>query len=346
MLDISGTRSYNPFKKEGFCPMRVNTQDDTLKKNYLQKYRFLIKEYEKVKEGGHLRFRFVKDFYEFHHTDRRSFLKYYNRYKQNGREEDLLPQKRGPRWKTRRPLPYIENKVKELRLNGLSRYEIVSVLKPKLKGFTPSPSGVYNILRRNGLNRLKPKMKESKRRIIKKKAGELAHIDCHYLSKSIIRDEHRRLYLVSIVDSCTRVAWSEVVEDLKGLTVMFAVLKGLNILAEHYDIRFKEVLTDNGPEVGKKESKKKSGHPFERMLMELGIKHRYTRPYRPQTNGKVERFWKTLEEDLLSETTFDSLEELKDELIQYVYYYNHERPHQALGGISPIEFAKNCPRIT
>ena len=70
--------------------MRINTQDDTLKKNYLQKYRFLIKEYEKVKAREHPRFRFVKDFYEFHDTDRRSFLKYYNRYKQNGKEEDLL----------------------------------------------------------------------------------------------------------------------------------------------------------------------------------------------------------------------------------------------------------------
>jgi transposase InsO family protein len=127
---------------------------------------------------------------------------------------------------------------------------------------------------------------------------------------------------------------------------MFATLKCLNILAEHYDIKFKEVLTDNGPEVGTRESKKKSEHPFERMLMELGIRHRYTKAYRPQTNGKVERFWKTLEEDLLSETTFDSMDGLKEELIQYLYYYNHERPHQGLGGKTPVEFAKNCLRIT
>ena len=48
--------------------------------------------------------------------------------------------------------------------------------------------------------------------------------------------------------------------------------------------------------------------------MELGIKRRYTRPYRPQANGKVERFWRTLNEDLLHETTFESVEELKEEL--------------------------------
>ena len=107
---------------------------------------------------------------------------------------------------------------------------------------------------------------------------------------------------------------------------MLATLRCLNILADRYDIRFKEVLTDNGPKMGTKTSAKKAGHPFKRMLMELGITHRYTQSYRPQTNGKVERLWHTLEEDLLREITFDSDEHLKDDLLQYIYYYNHERP--------------------
>ena len=83
--------------------------------------------------------------------------------------------------------------------------------------------------------------------------------------------------------------------------------------------------------------KNTEGHPMERMLLELGIKHRYTRPYRPQTNGKVERFWRTLNEDLLEDTTFESVSELKDELEQYLLYYNTYRPHQALGGKTPLE---------
>ena len=326
--------------------MRNNSKDLTLARNYIQKYRFLVKEYELVKSKAHPNFRFVNDFFIFHGTDRRTFLKYYNRFKYSGKELDLLPQKRGPKWKTRRPLPYIENKVKELRLKGMSRYEIVSVLKPKLKNSTPSASGVYNIIKRQGLNRLKPKMKENRRKIIKTKAGELGHIDTHYLSKDIIRTEPRRRYLVCVIDACTRVAWAEVVDDIKALTVMFATLKSLNMLAEHYDIRFKEVLTDNGPEMGRATSSKKDEHPFERMLLELGIKHRYIKPYRPQTNGKVERLWRTLGEDLLFETNFDSEKELKDELIHYLYYYNHERPHQALNGNTPVNYAEKCPRIT
>ena len=82
----------------------------------------------------------------------------------------------------------------------------------------------------------------------------------------------------------------------------------------------------------------KTHHPMDRMLQEMGIKHRYTRPYRPQTNGKIERFWRTLNEDLLDETTFESVEELKEELVEYLLYYNTERPHQGLGGKSPPRF--------
>ena len=326
--------------------MRINTQDLTLARNYIQKYQFLIDEYELVKAKKHPKYRYVYEFHKAHDTDRRSFLKYYNRYKQSGNKNDLLPQKRGPKWKSRRFIPFIENKVIALREKGNNRYEIVSILKPELKQFTPSPSGVYNILKRHGLNRLKPKMKQEKRKIIKEKAGELGHIDSHYLNKGIVHNDNKRYYLVCLIDSCTRIAWAEVVEDLKSLTVMFALLKCLNILSDHYQIKFKEVLTDNGPEFGKKESSKKKEHPFERMLMEIGIKHRYIKPYRPQTNGKVERFWRTIEEDLLEETYFGSVEHLKEELLQYLYYYNHERPHQGINGLSPVEFAKNCPRIT
>lgn len=189
-------------------------------------------------------------------------------------------------------------------------------------------------------------MQASKRKIIKEKAGELGHIDTHYLSKGVVQFNNTRYYLVGVIDSCTRLAWAEIVPDIKAMTVMFSVLRCFNMLAEQYQVKFKEVLTDNGPEFGPKESKSKMEHPFERLLIEMGIKHRYIRPYRPQTNGKVERFWRTIEEDLFAETNFDSLEELKEELLQYLYYYNHERPHQGINGIAPAKFNENCPRIT
>ena len=322
--------------------MRINTQDLTLTRNYIEKYRFLMKEYEQVKNKTHPVFNKAMDFYKAYDTCAKSFLKYYNRYKQSGQDVDLMPLKRDPRYKTRRPIPFIEQKVINLRLKGNNKYEIVNILKPRLAKFTPSASVVYNIFKRNKLNRLTPVMQESKRKIIKERAGELGHIDCHYLSKSVIRGVSRKLYLVCVIDSCSRIAWAEVVEDIKSITVMFAVLKSFNILSDHYDIKFEEVITDNGAEFGTKISKQKEHHPFERLLMELGIKHRYCRPYRPQTNGKAERFWRSIEDDLLRETHFDSLEELKEELLQYLYYYNHERTHQAIMD-TPVNFRKLLP---
>jgi transposase InsO family protein len=323
--------------------MRINTNDMTLQRNYIEKFRFLIKEYELVKAKKHPKFRLAEQFYKAHDTERKNFLKYYNRFKQSGKESDLLPQKRGPRYKTRRPLKYIEQKVIDLREKGNNRYEIVNILKPKLKSKTPSASGVYNIIKRYNLNRLSPVMKQNKRKIIKEKAGQMGHIDTHYLSKSIVRGVSKKRYMVCVVDDCTRVAWAEIVDDIKSLSVMFAALKCLNILADHYQIKFEEILSDNGPEFGPKESMKKEHHPFERMLMELGIKHRYIRPYRPQTNGKVERLWRTIEDDLLRDTHFDSEEELKEELLQYLYYYNHERYHQGIED-TPVNFRNSLPK--
>ena len=323
--------------------MRNNAQDLTLERNYIEKYRFLIKEYEQVKQKAHPIYRKVKDFYQANDTCAKSFLKYYNRYKQSGSVNDLKPQKRGPKWKTRRPTAFIENKVIELRKKGNNKYEVVNILKPTLNKFTPSPSGVYNIFKRHRLNRLTPVIKASKRKIIKERIGQLGHVDCHYLSKSIIKGQSRKLYLVCIIDDYSRIAWADIVQDIKSITVMFAALKCLNILNDQYQIRFEEMLSDNGPEFGIAHSKQKQHHPFERMLIELGIKHRYIRPYRPQTNGKVERFWRTLEDDLLRETQFDTLQELKEELLQYLYYYNHHRPHQGLNGKMPIESLNPLP---
>ena len=139
--------------------------------------------------------------------------------------------------------------------------------------------------------------------------------------------------------ACTRLAWTEVVDDLKSLSVMFAALKSINMLNAEYGVRFEAMLTDNGAEVAS--PRNKAGHSMERMLMELGIKHRYTRPYRPQTNGKVERFWRTLNEDLLDGMVFESAEELKDEQLAYLIYYNTARPHQGLGGKTPLGIMQN-----
>jgi transposase InsO family protein len=325
--------------------MGYHTNDKTLKNKYIHMYQHLVSEYELIKQKRHPSFKTVGAFYKAHKVCAQVFSKYYTRYKQSGDIEAFMPGKRGPKYKTRRPDSTIEKLVLIEREKGCNKYEINVALKATLKDKTPSPSGVYTILKRYGKNRLSHPMQEEKRRIIKEKAGELAHIDCHYLPKYTVFNDPKRYYIVCVIDSCTRVAWAEVVDNIKALTVMFATLHCLRHISEKFNIKFIEAITDNGAEFGGRNLKHKEEHAFERMLMEIGVKHRYTRPYRPQTNGKVERFWRSMNEDLVQETHFDSIEHFKDELFQYLLYYNKLRPHQGLGGQIPEEYAKTAPRV-
>lgn len=317
--------------------MRDNSFDRTIERNYLQKWRFLIGEYEAIKEGRSTQFASVGEFYKHNGTCSQTFRKYYNRYLSSGSQEDLLPQRRGPRWKTRRTPAPMEALIVEERKAGHNRYGICAALREKRHN-PPSPSTVYQVLKRHGLNRVTKPMIEEKRRIIKEKVGELGHVDLHQLPLDIfIGPQKEGAYVVSVIDLCSRLAWAEVVLGKKSLPVTFKVMRILGTLERRYGVAFQEMLSDNGAEFAAR--KNPDNHPFETMLAEMQIKHRYTRPYRPQTNGKAERFWRTLDEDLIEGASFDNLEHFKRELLEYMLYYNEFRPHQAIEGMTPKAFA-------
>ena len=106
--------------------------------------------------------------------------------------------------------------------------------------------------------------------------------------------------------------------------------------AEYRDPLRARSLTDNGSEVAS--PRNKAHHPMEADAAGAGDQAPlHAAVSVPRPTGKVERFWRTLNEDLLEETTFESLEELKEELMQYLLYYNTERPHQGLGGKTPLQ---------
>ena len=167
-------------------------------------------------------------------------------------------------------------------------------------------------------------------------AGELGHIDIHYIAKGTVKSmKDKKIYLLGIIDSYSRVCWLEPLTSIKSLDVSLSTLDILTLMKSRYDIEFKEILSDNGAEFSSKNNVE--NHPFEKMLQFLGIKHRYTQPCRPQTNGKIERFWKTIENELLSGETFETYEEFQHYIRGYCVYYNEHRMHQGINLKIPSE---------
>jgi transposase InsO family protein len=95
----------------------------------------------------------------------------------------------------------------------------------------------------------------------------------------------------------------------------------------------KEMLTDNGRQYVNWRGTTK----FERELKKDRIKHIRSRPHHPMTLGKIERFWKTILQEFLLRSQFDSFEDARERIELWVKYYNHRRPHQGIGGLCPAD---------
>ena len=316
---------------------RSGGQDATMERRHIQQMIRHMDEYELVKNKKHLKYTFAKDFYDAKGICKQNFLKYYRRYLNNNRDiSSLIPHKTGRKFKDSiQYAPEVVEKLKELRSKGYNRYDIESILKDRHK-IELSASAIYRLMAKLGISRLNPKIKLEIRRIIKMAAGELGHIDIHYISKGTIKEmKDKRVYLLGVIDSYSRICWLEPLEAIKSLDVSFATLDILTLLRARYKIQFKEMLSDNGSEFSSKNNI--DNHPFERMLKFLSVKHRYTKPARPQTNGKIERFWKTIEDELLSGETFETMDEFKHYIKGYCIYYNEHRMHQGINLKMPSE---------
>jgi transposase InsO family protein len=272
----------------------MSTSNKQIISDNLERHMLLcVLEYEAIKNKTSKHFHTVGAFYSYHQFSRQNFLKIYNRYKQNPDSSLLVPQKRGPKFRTRRTDISVENRVIELRRHFHNRQTIVNILRSE--GIQISSATVQNILKRHKLNKLSRIVTSpltEKRRIVVSRDDKIYHIDLHQLSKGItIQNNNHTYYLLGLLDAYSRIAWVEVLEDKKALNVMFAALKSFNLLRLEYGLECKVVISDNGSEFGAgPNTQHKEEHPFERLLLEMDIKHRYTKPYRPQTNGKIERF--------------------------------------------------------
>jgi len=309
-------------------------QDKTLERRHINQMLRNFSDYELVKSNSHTTLKTAKEFYEDKGLCKQNFLKYYRRYLISNRDSNaLIPHKTGRRFRdSLQYAPGVIEKIKEIRSKGYNRFDISMILREQEK-IELTPSSLYRLMRKLGINRLNIKIKEEKRRIIKMEAGELGHIDIHYVTKGTVKElGNRKLYILGLIDDYSRICWLEVIDSIKSIDVMFASMEILMRLKDRYDIGFKEMLSDNGSEFA---SRNNDSHPFERMLKFYGIKHRYTKPFCPQTNGKIERFWKTLEEELLSGEEFETLEEFKHHILGYIVYYNEHRMHQGINNKIP-----------
>ena len=299
-----------------------------------------VEEYELVKKKSHREFKTARDLFAAKGICYQNFYKFYRRYIESGRDKQaLLPTRRGPKPKYRE-MPIaddsIEKDVLEYRKFGYNKFVISEALKKKngLK-IGCSASSVYRILKRYGESKLRKAMLVEKRKIIRDHKGSLGHIDCHVLPKGVVKTEPgKRYYVLGCIDDYSRICWVEVTESVKALDACFAMMDVIMIMNQRYEIQFEEVLTDNGSEFCGGNNNQ-AGHPFERLLMHFGIKHRKTKPYRPQTNGKIERFWRTFDDEVIEGAEYNSLDELKDSVLGYNFYYNEHRPHQGLNGKIP-----------
>jgi transposase InsO family protein len=201
-------------------------------------------------------------------------------------------------------------------------------------------STVSRILRRNGEARLRALTPpEPTRRYEKKRPGELIHIDVKKLGRigqpghRVHGDRTTRVrgigweFVHVCVDDATRLAYVEVLADERKETAA-GFLRRAAAWFGRRGVIVERVLTDNGPCY-------RSG--VHRLVCdELAIRHSLTRPYRPQTNGKAERFIQTLLREWAYAAIFQDSHARRRALRPWLRYYNRQRPHMALDGCSPI----------
>jgi transposase InsO family protein len=140
-------------------------------------------------------------------------------------------------------------------------------------------------------------------------------------------------YLHALVDDHSRLAYVELHDDERAATVTGFVERGLAFFAGH-GIVAKRLMTDNA-----------FGYVKNRSLRELlareRIRHLTTEPYRPRTNGKVERFHQTIAREWAYGVSYRSHRHRARALPHWLDHYNRTRPHSALGGQPPISRVHN-----
>jgi transposase InsO family protein len=210
-------------------------------------------------------------------------------------------------------------------------------------------STIYGVLRRAGVSRLSfiDRPTRTVVRYERARPGELLHIDVKKLGRiregggwkmhgremgstgEMKRNRVGYDYLHVAVDDHSRVAFVQALSDERAPTCGQFVHDAVAFFAAE-GVAIERVMTDNARNYT-------PSKVFRAVLTELGIAHRRTALYRPQTNGKAERFNRTLLEEFAYKTLFTSNDQRLKALGPWLASYNAERPHTAIRGLTPLQ---------
>jgi transposase InsO family protein len=141
-------------------------------------------------------------------------------------------------------------------------------------------------------------------------------------------------FVHTVIDDHSRLAYAEICGDEKAVTAIGVLRRAVAWFADH-GVTVERVLSDNGSAY--------RSHLWRDACADLGITHKRTRPYRPQTNGKIERFHRTLADGWAYARYYDSTTQRDTALPGWLHFYNHHRAHSAIGGKPPVTRLTNLP---
>ncbi|MFC1522577.1 IS481 family transposase [Elusimicrobiota bacterium] len=223
--------------------------------------------------------------------------------------------------------PEIEQKIIELRQEKGWGHQRIQLYLKRYLNVNIASSTAWTVFKRHNMPNLyitrynKPSKRPFKR-YQKRFPGETLQMDVKFIKDP--KAPFRRFYQFAARDDCTRYRVLRIYSrNTTGNAIDF-----LKQVKKAFPAVIREVQTDNGPEFAT---------DFTFYLDRQGIHHRLIRPKTPRLNGKVERSFRTDEEEFYSREQFSDIEDIKQKLSGWERYYNHERMHMALDGQTPAE---------
>jgi transposase InsO family protein len=239
----------------------------------------------------------------------------------------LEPTSRRPHHSPTRTSRPMERQILRLRTQRLSAVRIALAL-----GI--GHSTVQRVLERHGASQLPRPARPKPRRYEKQRPGELLHLDLKYLPA--LRNA-RNDFEFAAVDDFSREAVVAIRTDQTS-AVAAAFLE--HVLAT-LPYRVDAVLTDNAFVFTMRHAQHSDRLTrFQQVCAAHSIRHYLLRPYAPQSNGKVERFFRTIDDECLHVRQLFTFAARSRAVEDFVWYYNHERPHLSLGGMTPVDRRK------